>query len=199
MSDRPLPPAGDPEHEAELRRRHLHVYGHLAERALAVHELEPHLLTGRQPLTELDVRDLARRGVTHVLDLRQEREWRGTGRHGADAVGAMPAYGIERLGLPVGDGEAPDGATLDLAVEFLDRAIGDGGAERKAYVHCRAGIERTGTVVLAYLAWRDRLPVSRALSGVSGGGHPYSPLSWQVDAVRHWIAGRQRSGAAKDV
>ena len=175
----------------ELRRRHLQVYGHLAQKLLAVHGVEPRLLTGRQPLTELDARELARHGVTHVLDLREEREWSAPGRHGADALSELAALGIERLALPIADGEAPDPATLDLAVEFLDRATGRAGSAGRAYVHCRAGIERTGTVILAFRAWRDDQSVDRALDALTGPESPFSPLPWQVDAVRRWLATRR--------
>lgn len=185
MTDRP---ASSPSlRDDELRRRHLEVYGHHPLRPMEVHQLEPRLLSGRQPLSELDARQLADHGVTHVLDLRQEREWKGTGRQGAAAVAALAELGVERLALPIADGEAPDPATLDLAVDFIARAIGEEDSTGCVYVHCRAGIERTGTILLAYLARRDRQSVARTLESLTDPDRPYAPLPWQIDAVRRWV------------
>lgn len=183
-----------PQGDDDLRRRHLEIYGHLPLRPMAIHELEPSLLTGRQPLSELDARELAGRGITHVLDLREEREWRAAGRHGAAAVAELAALGVERFAASIPDGEAPDPATLDLAVEFLDQAAGEGAG--RAYVHCRAGIERTGTVVLAYRAWRDGTTVDAAFAALDTPDSPYAPLPWQVEAVRRWLAARRRESRA---
>lgn len=190
MSDRPA--FSPTTRDDELRRRHLEIYGHHPLRPMEVHQLEPRLLSGRQPLSELDARQLADRGVTHVLDLRQEREWKGAGRQGAAAVAAFAQLGVERLALPIADGEAPDPVTLDLAVEFIEQATRSPTAKGCVYVHCRAGIERTGTILLAYLAKRDGQSVTRTLEALAGPERPYAPLPWQVAAVRRWLAGDAR-------
>ena len=56
--------------------------------------------------------------------------------------------GFETYYLPIPDEEAPDLAELEKALDWLDEAVYLG---KKALIHCRHGIGRTGTVLNAYL------------------------------------------------
>jgi atypical dual specificity phosphatase len=88
-----------------------------------------------------DVPELKRRGVTAILSLSE---------HVAPEVSHA---GFEHLLLPIRDFHPPTQAQLAQAVEFIDRAVGSGGA---CAVHCGAGLGRTGTVVAAWLVHRGR-------------------------------------------
>jgi len=114
----------------------------------AVRRLAPQVLYGRNPLTAKELHALAAAGVTHILDLREEREWAAPGRLGREAVEACRPP-LARLHLPVVDGGAPDPKVFPEALRFIDQAVASGGT---VFVHCRAGRERTGAVLLAW--WR---------------------------------------------
>jgi rhodanese-related sulfurtransferase len=172
------------------------------------------LAAGRNPLTELDARELVAAGITHVLDLREPREWDpdlgpaprgGAVRYGAEAVDALARLGVRRLNLPIQDGGAPSPGHLTAAVGFLDAALAagdlaDGGP--RVYVHCRAGRERTAAVLLAWLvATRPRSakandpnrssdPLARCLTELRERVPWLNPLPWQVDAVATWMRSR---------
>jgi protein-tyrosine phosphatase len=92
---------------------------------------------GSQP-TEQGYADLARAGVRIVVDLRAERD--------LDVpTGLLAELGIRRLHLPIRDGQTPTTeqvAALLRAVEETDGVV---------YVHCGAGVGRSGSMSAAYL------------------------------------------------
>ncbi len=56
--------------------------------------------------------------------------------------------GFDVYYLPVADEGAPDIESLDKALAWIEALIAEG---KKVLVHCRYGIGRTGTLVVAYL------------------------------------------------
>ncbi len=147
--------------------------------------ITPTLLAGRAPITREDVAELAAAGVTHVLDLRQAEEWSAPTRLGAEAIAAMSERGIARRNVPVADGGAPSLEELDEAVAFLQRAFLD--QRPRVYVHCRAGIERTGAAVVAWWAWEHGTSVRESLDAIHQTNTSIAPLPHQRDAVRKWL------------
>lgn len=82
--------------------------------------------------------DLARRGVTTIVDLRAE--------HWVDEDDArLRKLGITRFNIPLRDGQVPTQAQVDQFLSIIEHAPG------KVYVHCMAGVGRTGAMVAAYL------------------------------------------------
>ena len=77
------PAMRDAEPTARDQDRHRSVYATPGLPGFEVHDVDDRLLAGRNPLTVVDAAELSSRGVTHVLDLREEHEWRGAGRFGA--------------------------------------------------------------------------------------------------------------------
>ncbi len=145
----------------------------------------PRLLAGREPRTAEHVAELLQRGVTHVLDLRQPEEWTGPGRLGAEAIRSLEESGLTRLNVPVEDGGAPTMAAFHRAVAFIQEAFLQ--RETRVYVHCRAGIERTGAVVAAWWAWEHGTALAESLDAIRRTKPDTAPLGLQCKAVRDWL------------
>jgi len=147
---------------------------------------------GPNPLTADDVRSLVDDGITHVLDLREPGEW-SPPQVGQGALDEMTARGIVRLHLPIEDTGAPTLEGLDAAVAFIDNALADPTA--RVYVHCRAGMERTACVLVAWHARAHGVDYRKALKTLRKARPILSPLPEQEDVTREWIA-RNVAGAS---
>ncbi len=102
-------------------------------------------LTGRLAVgggiwTEDKMAEVARSGVTHIIDMQVEFN---------DTELAIP-FGIEVLWNPVDDDFQPKPAEVfHRGVEFALRALD--GAGTKLYIHCAAGVHRAPMMTLAVL------------------------------------------------
>ncbi len=54
-------------------------------------------------------------------------------------------------------------------------------------MHCRAGLQRTAAVLLAYTARAHDLRYPTALAQLRARGWPLRPTPAQETAVRHWL------------
>lgn len=166
---------------AELRHRL--VYDKPRIPGFEFHRAIPGILCGRNPLTAGDVATLHEVGVQRVLDLRMDDEWDIPTRFGREAIAAMQWAGIERASVPVVDEQALSAEELDRTWEILSAAD----EERILYVHCRAGIERTGSALGAFLARSQGLSLADALDRLNDAGCALRPLPHQVAAVQRWL------------
>ena len=139
---------------------------------------------GRCPITADDVECLVADGITHVLDLRHPIEWLAPGT-GQEALNAIDARGLKRLNLATEDCSAPTLETLDAAVAFIDQLLEDPAA--RVYVHCRAGYERTATVLVAWHARRHGVDYRTALEAMQAKRPELEPLRTQEEVTREWI------------
>ena len=178
----------------ELAARHAEVYASGRVPAFVHWKVAARLRAGRNPLSELDVVALAGLGITDVLDLREEREWDEPGLHGREAIAALARHGIARANVPIPDYHAPRAPELAAAVGFVAEVLA--GRKRRLYVHCRAGIERSGTILAAWRSWSAREPFGVALWSVRRYGWPAAPQPHQQRAAEEWLEARRHPAAA---
>ena len=84
-------------------------------------------------------RELAARGVRTVVDLRAERD--------LDVPEELlEELDIERVHIPIRDGQTPTRAQVEQSLEVMRTT------DHRVYLHCGAGLGRTGVMAAAYLA-----------------------------------------------
>jgi protein tyrosine phosphatase (PTP) superfamily phosphohydrolase (DUF442 family) len=133
-------------------------------------------------------RNLVAEGVTTVVDLRSDSE-RGP------STDVLPDLPVDVVRLPVRDGQLPTDAEIAAFMKTVDSADGI------VFVHCGAGVGRTGAMTAAYQATtglrgpeslRRNLAIGPpsleqiafALSGAERPPSPVTALSRVLDAPR---------------
>ncbi len=169
-------------------RGHLEIYTTPHLPAFEMEWLDRRIAAGRNPLSVRDVAALRAAGITHVLDLREETEW-APPRFGADAIEAMAKMGITRLHLPIEDMGAPQPQDFDRAVAWIEKALAQSNA--KVYLHCRAGMERTAAMAIAFWIAREGISYDAAFRNLRGKRAIFQPLPTQERAVKDWMANRK--------
>lgn len=107
--------------------------------------IDERLWAGSQP-TAAAYRALAAEGVTTVVDLCV-----GTAADpAADDPAELARLGVAHVAIPIRDGHAPRSGDISAFVHAVDAAPGI------AYVHCGAGVGRTASLQMAYLAAAGR-------------------------------------------
>ncbi|MCC7367736.1 MAG: ADP-ribosylglycohydrolase family protein [Chloroflexi bacterium] len=148
-------------------------------------EIAPNVYAGRAPLFQREVWQLRAAGITHILDLREEREWATAGYRGRSAIAEIDALGLTRLHVPVTDVTAPMPHHLDDAVAFIEAALHVGGT---VYLHCRAGMQRTASVAGAWYARQQRCSVMDAMRQLRQRRPAFEPLPDQMQAAQRWVS-----------
>jgi atypical dual specificity phosphatase len=92
-------------------------------------------------------------GVTAILSLTEDPL----------PASLVVAEGLDHHHIPMRNHESPSPEKLMLAVRELDRLVNSG---NRVLVHCTAGLGRTGTVLAAYLIYKDGLDYLRAVETV---------------------------------
>lgn len=144
------------------------------------------LIVGAYPLDEDDVATLARAGVQRVLNLTEDVEYRPGERQGV--VEALAAAGIEERRLSLTDYGNLPAASLETAVGVLSAWLDE---DARAYVHCRAGWQRSAAVAAGVVAVRSGMGIERALAYVQDRKPSADPLPHQREDLRRWWAGRR--------
>jgi protein tyrosine phosphatase (PTP) superfamily phosphohydrolase (DUF442 family) len=143
-------------------------------------------LAGSSPLTGDDLDTLLLQGITDILDLRRSVEYLGAPcYYQGDACGVR---GIRRHHVPLCDDEPPTCAELDAAIEKVQQVLAD--SERVLFMHCRAGVDRAGTVLVAWFALEHDLTFGEALAILREKRAMLAPTFDQEWAVRRWLKAR---------
>ena len=128
-------------------------------------QITPGLYLGSCPRTTADIDRLKTEcGVTAVLNLQTDEDnrrlaipWQAMESHYRDCR-------IEIRRSPVEDFDQEDlRRQLPACVRSLHELLQAG---HVVYVHCTAGMNRSPTVIMAYLLWVERLPLDQAISQV---------------------------------
>lgn len=151
-------------------------------------EVHDGLLAGAYPLDDDDVSILRLMNVTRVLNLVEDQEY-PPGHRGL-VQAALDAAQIEEHRIELTDFGRLPADRLEAAVRQVVRWLRDGGT---AYVHCRAGWQRSAAVAAGAIAVYDGAGIDDALAQVRRRKPSAEPLPQQVDDLRAWWA--QRSNA----
>lgn len=151
-------------------------------------EVADDLLVGAYPLDEEDVALLARLRVEKVLNLVEDSEYE-TGQREA-VHGALQAAGIDEERLHLTDfGNLPE-QELEGAVQLVTRWLKEG---HRAYVHCRAGWQRSAAVTAGVVAQQEGLDIDEAVARIKERKPTADPLPHQRDDLRRWWQSRGQS------
>ena len=129
-------------------------------------DLDEQLAVGSHPHAPEHMTTLARtRGVTSVLCLQSDDDLSSRGLQWSVLWQFYLRLGIDVVRVPIRDFDKKDLlAHLDTAVAALNEAVAAGG---KVYVHCSAGLNRSPTVIIAYLVKHREMPLEAAVEWVT--------------------------------
>lgn len=113
------------------------------------HVVDPSVWRGAAPSDD-SYRDLAARGVTAIVDLRAEDDLE------VDTA-LLADLGLELVHLPIRDGQLPSEAQVARFLEAVEASAGP------VFVHCGAGVGRTGAMVAAYQVASGRASGTEAM------------------------------------
>jgi protein-tyrosine phosphatase len=147
------------------------------------------LWIGAYPTDARDVQRIAVLGVTRVLNLCEDVEYRRGQR--ARVEEALDDAGLVEERIGIADYGRLPAAELDRAARLVSGWIDDG---ELVYLHCRAGWQRSAAVAAAVVALRDGFDVGRALQRVRARKPSASPLPHQRRDLESW-ARSVREGA----
>jgi protein tyrosine phosphatase (PTP) superfamily phosphohydrolase (DUF442 family) len=111
--------------------------------------VDEHVWRGAAPTAE-GYRELAEAGVSTIVDLRHDSE------RDRDAVAVIDDLGLDLVRLPIRDGQLPSAEEVAQFLDVVEHADGI------VFVHCGAGVGRTGVMAAAYNLAVGDLTGSRA-------------------------------------
>lgn len=115
------------------------------------HSVDEHLYRGAQP-GETGFKSLAKLGIKVIVDLREGRE------HAILEKKLVESAGMKYVNVPMRGLAAPTSEQIASVLALLDDR-----SNWPAFVHCKRGADRTGTVIACYRISRDRWRNEKAL------------------------------------
>jgi tyrosine-protein phosphatase SIW14 len=134
------------------------------------HQVNGFVYRGAQP-TEEGFRNLARLGITTVIDLRE------AGGRSKQEEKTVVAAGMKYVNIPMKGMSAPTPQDMAKVLALLGNE-----SAGPVFVHCRRGADRTGTVLAIYRITHDRWENGRALAEAKSLG-----MSWVERSMRSYI------------
>jgi len=143
--------------------------------------------------TILRLQALLDAGIRTFVNLTEEEERMPGYARVVRELAADRGIDVVTLRLPIPDRRVPSLGTVRCALDVIDHSITSGNA---VYVHCFAGIGRTGTMVGCHLRRHGRANEENVIERIAQlrrhlpGGNETSPhTSEQVALVRSWEEG----------
>lgn len=143
------------------------------------------LVMGAYPQDAQDVAALAAAGVTRIFNLVQDVEYEPGARDAC--VAALAQAGIEERRVELVDFGRLEPGQIEAAAQVVLAWLDDG---ERVYVHCRAGWQRSATVVAAVVALREGLTPHGALEILRERKPTARPLAHQRENLFDWWDGR---------
>ena len=160
----------------------------------------PHqFLAGEHP-SELDERITVEKlaalldaGVRSFVNLTEEREKMQCYSHLLQTLATDRRIAVEILRIPIPDRGVPSAETLRSILDVIDGSVAK---KNPVFVHCFAGVGRTGTIVGCYLKRHGQAKEQDVIEKISElrrwmlGGNEASPHTpEQIQVVKNWKEG----------
>ena len=139
------------------------------------HQVDEHVYRGAQP-TEEGLKSLATLGVKTIIDLR------GPGDHSAWEEKVVEALGMRYVHVPLRGMSAPSDEDVAKVLALIDSPAAS--TSWPAFVHCKQGKDRTGTVIACYRIQHDRWNNEKALEEARLHG-----MHWVERAMMSYVLG----------
>jgi len=136
------------------------------------HRVNEHVYRGVQPSTQ-GFYSLASLGVKTIIDLR------GGGSRSAAERKVVEAASMRYVSVPLSGYSAPTGRQVSSLLALLNDE-----SASLVFVHCRRGIDRTGTIIACYRIAHDHWDNRKALDEAERNG-----MSWTETALKHYVLG----------
>lgn len=132
-------------------------------------EIAPGVFRGPRPACIADWQTLVSLGIKYALDLESGSHFMQDGSPLEEAF-TGEKFGIKVFAHPLGEILPPNKSELTLAVKTIDKF-------KPIYVHCKAGVDRTG-MVIAYYEWDNGFSKSQAIARAKGAGMHFWYYWW---------------------
>jgi atypical dual specificity phosphatase len=145
------------------------------------------LIVGALPLDEADVHMLSGLGVSRVLNLVEDGEYKRGARRKVERALEKSGIGERRLGTEDFGNLSPE--LLEQATGQVNEWLDEG---QIVYLHCRAGWQRSAAVAAGAVALRTGVDLDTALRMVQALKNTAEPLPHQREDLQRWLEGRDR-------
>ena len=143
----------------------------------------PDLVVGAYPLDRGDVATLSEMQIERVLNLVEDAEYPPGAR--AEVQDAYAQAGIREQRMKLVDFGRLPADRIEQAVEVLVDWLDD---DRRVYVHCRAGWQRSAALSAGAIAVRDGIAITDALALIRSRKPTANPLDHQrEDLIAWWL------------
>jgi protein-tyrosine phosphatase len=150
-------------------------------------EVGENLVMGAYPQDVDDVAALAEAGITRIFNLVQDLEYDPGARDAC--VAALFAAGIDEQRVELVDFGSLPAAQIEAVAQAVLAWLDAG---ERVYVHCRAGWQRSATVIAAVVALREGVSAETALAILRERKPTANPLAHQRSDLLDWWQARAR-------